>query len=871
MRTGCASALLLGVLVLCGCGSANRPAVRSRLTMEKLRAATRDGAHLDVVEMAEQARELREWQERRKEGIEHPFDEPDGAQAYFLMKRLAPGQTGYDSGQILSALESTEQMQTYSTALGGYVGAPPAAGLRRHLVNGNNIPGTWTPLGPGNVGGRTRAVLIHPNSPNIMWAGGVAGGIWKSTDGGASWNPKADLAVNIAVNSMILDPRNPNHLYAGTGEGFFNIDGVRGAGILQSLDGGETWAQLLSTATSDFFYVQKIVMSKGSSQRIYAATRTGVFRTNDGGTSWSKVLDGTGVNGCMDLAIQTDRPLALVFASCGTLQANNSTTGAIYRALDTAGTMSWTSVHAPANMGRSSLALSPSNQNIIYALTASNQTTGNFNQGLLAVYRSTSSGAAGSWTTQVSNTDANTQNTLLLSNPVEAVLVACGFGASNVILNQGWYDNTIAVDPLNSNVVWAGGTDLFRSDDGGQNWGIASYWWAGAGIDPEYAHADHHTIVFHPQYDGAANQTMYVGNDGGIFRTVNARANVAYSPNPINAATSGICGNTVANDVSWTSLNNGYEVSQFYDGVAFPNNSAFFGGMQDNGTPKGTVAGGRSAWTSLRGGDGGYVAVNPSNTNMLFVENTGLSMSRSANGGSTYSSFTSGITEAAGNFLFINTFAQDPSNAGNMWTGGAFIWRTSHAIDAVLPNPIWTRASAFLGQRATAFAVAPTDGNTVYVGGQTGSVWRNSAALSAISTTVWASSKPRPDSNYVSWVAVDPTNVNTVYATISTFNSGSGTGHVFKSTDGAQTWTNIDGTGVSAIPDVPVHTIAINPNNTSILYVGTDIGVFVTLNGGLTWDRENTGFANVIVESMKIQGSFLYAFTHGRSAWRVAY
>jgi hypothetical protein len=123
------------------------------------------------------------------------------------------------------------------------------------------------------------------------------------------------------------------------------------------------------------------------------------------GSSWQKVLDGTGVNGCLDLAIQTDRHLALVYAACGTLLGVGSTTAAVYRALDTGSTMTWSIALNPINLGRTSLAIAPSNQNIIYAGAASNE-TGNFNQGLLAVYKSTSSGAAGSWTTQVTNTSA---------------------------------------------------------------------------------------------------------------------------------------------------------------------------------------------------------------------------------------------------------------------------------------------------------------------------------------------------------------------------------------------------------------------------------------------------------------------------------
>jgi photosystem II stability/assembly factor-like uncharacterized protein len=862
--------LTLSLIFLFGCGKAVRQDSRVRVSPERLRRALQ-GRDTDAVgDPAERVREFKAWQKRWRSGKILPFDQPDDAQAFFVLKRLPQDQTALSGTALMKVAEAVRSMGLYSTARHMLLTDAMANGrYGTELVNGNNLAGTWTPLGPGNIGGRTRAILIHPTTPSTMWAAGVAGGIWKTTNGGATWAPKADLMVNIAVNSMILDPRNPNHLYAGTGEGFFNFDAVRGAGILQSTDGGETWAQLPSTTTSDFYYVQKMIMSQGSSQRLYAATRTGVFRSTDGGNSWGKVLDCTGVNGAMDLAIQTDRPLAMVFAACGTLLANGSTQGAVYRALDTSNTMTWSVVLNPTNMGRTSLAIAPSNQNIVYARAASNE-SGNYNQGLLAVYRSGSSGAAGSWTTQVTNTSPTTQNTFLLTNPIEAVLTNCALGSSNGFFTQGWYDNIIAVDPANPNTVWSGGIDLFRSDDGGQTWGIASFWWATPGVNPEFAHADHHAIVFHPQYNGTSNQTMYVGNDGGIFTTSNARASVYYSPNPITSS-SPICGIVnPATDVHWTALNNGYEVSQFYDGAAFPDNSAFFGGMQDNGTPEGTVVGGRNAWSTLRGGDGGFVAINPANTSMLWLENTGLSIARSTNGGGSFSAFTSGITEPNGNFLFIAPFTQDPNSAANMWTGGARLWRTTQATANPTVGNIWTQASGFLGQRVSAIAVAPGNSNIVYAGGQTGTVWSNTAALSATSATTWASSKPRSDSNYISWVAVDPNNSNIVYATVSTYNSGTGQGHVFKSTDGAQTWTNIDSTGVSGVPDVPVHSIVVDPTNSNILYIGTDAGVLMTLNGGSSWDRENTGFANVITEMLGVRGNFLYAFTHGRSAWRVA-
>jgi photosystem II stability/assembly factor-like uncharacterized protein len=800
------------------------------------------------------------------------FDQPQSAMTFFLEKRVAEGSTALAPSDYEEAVKHASKMPVYSTFEGKIVSAanPDAQGsvvtrsAGNALAKSGALASSWQALGPGNIGGRTRGLLIHPTTPNTMWAGGVAGGIWKTTDGGSSWVPKADLVVNIAVNSLILDPRNPNNMYAGTGEGFFNGDAVRGAGILTSTDGGETWSRLPSTNTPDFYYVQKIVMSKGSSQRIYAATRTGVMRTTDGGATWTKVLDGAAVNGCMDLAIQTDRALARVFASCGTFAQ-----GAIHRALDTSSAQAWTSVFSPPNMGRTSLALAPSNQNIIYAMAASIE-AGAASDGLLAVYRSEASGGAGTWTTRVTNTSPTTLNRHLLSNPVFANLTACGFGAGQ-LLNQGWYDNFIAVDPVDPNIVWAGGIDMFRSNDGGQNWGQASQWWFTKGVDPEYSHADNHGVVFHPNYNGTTNKIMFSHSDGGISMTSDARAPVSFSPDPIGPA-SPVCGNTAPGTVAWTSKNNGYQVTQFWHGALYPDGNTFFGGTQDNGTLRGSV-GAPDAWDEIRGGDGGYVALNPNNTNMLWVENTGRSLQRSTNGGASYASFTGGLTEPAGNYLFTTPFAQDPSNPDRMWIGGALPSRTTAAT--LIPSPAvpWTRAGQFFATRISAWGISPLSSDRVYAGTQTGTVFTTNAGTTATIATVWASSKPRTGSSYVSSVTPDPVNATTVYATVSTFNSATGSGHVFKSTDSGATWTNIDGAGATGIPDVPALTIAVDPTNTQRLYVGTDIGVFVSLDGGANWARENTGFANVIVEKLLIKDTAprsIYAFTHGRSVFRAA-
>jgi hypothetical protein len=309
-------------------------------------------------------------------------------------------------------------------------------------------------------------------------------------------------------------------------------------------------------------------------------------------------------------------------------------------------------------------------------------------------------------------------------------------------------------------------------------------------------------------------------------------------------------------------------VTQFYHGLPYPNGLSYMGGTQDNGTLRGTDSTGIGGWTEVFGGDGGYVGIDPTDSDNIYVETTRLSIRRSTDGGTTFFAGTSGINESSGNFQFINTFIMDPRIPQRLWTGGRTLWRTSDGAAS------WTQASAQLSvdRSVSAIAIAPTNSNRVLVGlsGSTlggGFIHRNDAALAANASTAWPGVQPRL--GFVSWVTFDPVNEMVAYATYSTF----GGAHVFKSTDAGATWASIDGAGDTGIPDIPVHSIVVDGADSQRLYIGTDIGVFVSMDGGGTWARENTGFANVITESLAIgsvgSNNVLFAFTHGRSAWRV--
>lgn len=777
------------------------------------------------------------------------FDHPAEAQEFFMQKRLPAGATVLPMERYLAARESMQTMRQHSAALSSYLPS------RAQVSGGAALPkgaSGWTELGPGNIGGRTLAMVIDPGNPSTMFAGTADGGIWKTTDAGADWAPVGDLFPSLAIGSLAMDPANSSVLYAGTGEGSFNGDSVRGAGVFQSLDAGNSWTQLPGTATPDFYYVNSIAISSVTGH-VYAATGTGVWRFNAGAGRWAQLLSPQTFLGCFSLALRNDGAgNDVLFAGCGSFIQ-----GGIFRnaQAQTLGTP-WDLVLTNAAMGRTSLAIAPSNPDVIYAVAASNADgpNHNYNQGLLGVFRSTQGGAAGTWQATVTNRSPNLQSTLLLSNPVILILAQCGFG-QGFPLNQGWYDIIIAVDPTNSDRVFVGGIDLFRSDDGGKTFGAVSYWWVQP--DPPYNHADQHTLAFPPGYNGTSNQTLFIGSDGGVFRTDNALAQSAAGP-----ATQ-LC-NDVNSKVSFTSLNSNYASTQFYDGTVFPDNATYFGGTQDNGTVAGTDSAGSNAWATILGGDGGFVAVDPTNTNILYAENTGLSIQKSFDGGKTFLNAVTGITDF--NFLFITPFIMDATNSQRLWTGGDYLWVTNDGAAH------WSRASAKIaGSRnsaVSAIAASPADSNHMLMGTAEGVIHHNSSALSSTGSTRWPFAKPRV--GYVSWLTFDPTNTNVAYATYATF----GGTHVWATADGGATWTGIDGTGAGALPDLPVNSIVVDPANPTNLYIGTDMGIFVSTDAGQSWAIELTGFPDSVADALVMHADgagnrSVYAFTHGRGAWRV--
>ncbi|MBP7688710.1 MAG: proprotein convertase P-domain-containing protein [Thermoflexales bacterium] len=644
----------------------------------------------------------------------------------------------------------------------------------------------WTWLGPGNIGGRIRSIVISPTNTNAMWIGSVSGGIWRTLDGGATWQVVDDFMANLAVSTLVLNPVTPSIMYAGTGEGFYNADGIRGAGVFKSSDGGTTWAQLASTADANWQYVNRLALSPNGAT-LLAATRSGTWRSIDAGLSWTQVIT------LETLDVNFDPTNHLKAVASGNF-------GRVW--YSTNGGAAWTPASGITG-GRVELAHAPSAPSIVYASV--NASSG-------SIYSSTNGGQS-------------------------YALVSSG---SNYLGTQGWYDNVIWVDPTNPNTLIVGGIDLWRSTNGGSTLTQISQWWN----SPQSAHADHHVIVHDPNFNGITNTTVYFGNDGGIYR-----ANNVY---------------TVAGISGWEELNNNLGITQFYGAAGNNSSGVIIGGTQDNGTPR--YIGGTETWSTMFGGDGGYNAADPTNSNYFYGEYVYLRIHRSTNGGASSSYIYNGILDAQNSTAnFIAPFILDPNDANRLLGGGIQLWRSNN-VKATTPTWAGIKISTTNNSPISAIAVAPGNSDLIWVGHNNGDVY--STTTGTVVTPTWTRADlgtPNLPGRQVTRITIDPANTQKVYVTFGGFSAD----NVWRTTNGGATWSDITGSGLTGLPDVPVRSLVINPNNSNWLYVGTEVGIFASDDGGTTWTVPQDGPANVSVDELFwLNSKTLIAATHGRGLYK---
>jgi sugar lactone lactonase YvrE len=683
---------------------------------------------------------------------------------------------------------------------------------------------SWLWLGPGNVGGRTRAIVIDPATPSTWYAGSVGGGIWKTTNSGGTWTVLNDFLANLAVSTMVMQPGTSGAsavIYAGTGEGFFNQDAIQGAGIFKSSDGGNTWTQLAATSpatTSNFLYVNRLAMSPNGAV-VLAGTASGVFRSTDGGTSFQAALSGS-------------RILDVVFHPTNNSLALASGTGSVWYSTD--GGVTWTAATGLPNTsadtcdtsgaqpGRVELAYAPSSPSIVYASI-------DFACG--SIYKSTNGGVTFA----------------LVSNP-----------AAQFLGGQGWYDNAIWVDPTNPNTLLLGGPSLYRSTDGGVTLTqIGGYCSCGS-------HPDNHAIVNYPGFNGTTNTTVVVGNDGGVFSTSNVY--------------------TVGTGNNWVSQNHNYGVTQYYGVAGNATTGVIIGGTQDNGTPVYTTSGGAQGFSYMAGGDGGYAAADFQNSNYFYGEYQWLGLFRSNNGAASYSGdsiFGAGgngckappyaIVDACPNsdVNFIAPFIMDPNAPQTLLAGGLQLWRTTDArtTNTSTTGPSWAsiKASRYTGSGPeyydliSAIAIAKGNSNICWVGYNDGTVFSTANCTAASPTWTQVNTGAMPV-RYITRITIDPNSSSTVYLSLGGFSSN----NLWQTKNSGSTWASVSGSGAAALPPAPVYDLAVYPSNSNWLYAATQVGVFTSQDMGVSWAVPQSGPANVSVDQLAWVGSSLVAATHGR-------
>lgn len=702
---------------------------------------------------------------------------------------------------------------------------------------------TWVERGPNNIGGRVRAILVDRSdvTGNTVWAGSVGGGLWKTTNFktlNPTWTLVSGITANLAITTIAQDPSDNQKIYVGTGEGFGNIDAIRGLGVYYSSNGGSNWTLLASTTTggansNDFSFVQKIlVYSNGD---VYAACRSAIFcnaggllKSTDNGTSWTRVL-GTATGSCatsLNMRAYDIEQSASGDLYASTIDRSAGSVGRIWKSsaggtVGNAGT--WTNITPTGTFQRIELACSATDNNKVYALT-----------------QGSSSGTGGTRLTINGGTSWTSIN----------VGTWCDQGSSNADFTRGqaWYDLILGVKPTDDATVYAGGVDIFKSTNSGTAWSQLTQWNSGCASLP-YVHADIHAIEFIP---GSPNEII-IGCDGGLFYSVDGGATFA-------------------------SKNQGFNVTQYYSVAQHPTSGSNYmlAGAQDNGTHKFSAAGVNTV-TTATGGDGGFCFIDTDNPLYQFTNYTGTNINFSDDGGASFSYLGGYSTDR-----FINPFDYDPST--DFLYGGAAVRNfrrinnftttmaafsttiastTNHSVSAIKVDPntsnrIWVAFST--ADAAIAFAIPE-----LYI------VDNANTAPSATPITLPAGIAS--SANYISSIDIENGNANHVILSLSNY----GVNSVWETTDGGTNWTSIEGD----LPDMPVRFCKFTPSgqspNSRLNAVGgillaTEMGVWSTNlpNGGATnWVANNTGMGNVRTDMIQLRAvdNTIAVATHGRGVF----
>lgn len=661
----------------------------------------------------------------------------------------------------------------------------------------------WKELGPAPIAGslyagRVSAVACSPTDLNRYYIGGADGGVWRTLNGGTSWTPLTDHMPCSAIGAIALDPANHDIVYVGTGEANFANHSRYGVGIYKSIDGGANWAHL-AEPTFAGRCISRIVIDPQNTQVLYASVTIaggfpslaaakmhpqrqgplGVFKSVDGGSSWTHLTSGLPAVSATDLVINPATP-SVLYAGIGHIFGDAA--NGVFKSVN--GGADWTELTAglpTQTAGRVTLGISRSNPQRLYA-----------HVGLPADAGGGSSGGFGFFTTTNGGTNWTSVNS--------------GGGPT-----YQWYFGVVGVHPTTETIACYGELNLV---------------WSGAALGTT-AHVDQHAIA----WDAAGR--IVAGCDGGVYR---------------NPGTGG----------TWTPLNTGLGIVQIYAGLStHPTNGEFIlGGFQDNGSAKRTAD--SLVWTQVTGGDGGWTQIDQLNPAVMFTESQGTgALNRSTNGGNNFSGAGGGLS---GRNCFLPPYIIDPTNSSRVLYGTERVFRSmtggAGGWQAISPDVTASTTAAI-----RALAIAPSNPQVVYAATNNGRVLISTDGgftftLIAQDIPGW----PRVTRE----MFVDPEDAMTMYLAVAAF----GEAQVRRTTNGGQTWEPLD----AALPDVPVNVVAADSRcGRPMLYAGTDQGLYRSPDDGETWAKYGQGLPNCWVTDIRLEPARdrMVVSTMGRGAWSV--
>jgi len=713
---------------------------------------------------------------------------------------------------------------------------------------GEQPDGAWVPLGPAPIpvnaatsySGRVSAIAVHPTNPDIVYVGTAQGGLYRTLNGGTTWTPLMDSALTIAIGAVAISPSDPTTIFVGTGESTLCSSGCYiGVGLyrITNADTNPVLSDALNknAANADVFTgraISEVLVHPTDPNTVFVGTSSGV----------------AGIGGST---------AGLALPAPGVYRTTN--------AMSASPTFAKLSVAAISDRSVTDLAMEPNNPNRIFVGVIG---VGGGDGG---VYTTANALDAAPTFTQALSTSATGGNsrvelTAARVSGVTTVYAASGEGTGTIYKSidaapftlvldnnfcnpQCFYDIAIAVDPTNAQRVFLGGSPTLvfgRSTNGGTSFASSS-----SGL-----HVDTQAIAVAPSNPSI----VYFGSDGGMWRTTNVNAT----------------------PIVWNTLNNStLSATQFMGLSTHPADRNYsLGGTQDNGTQ--FLAPDGVEWIRSDGGDGGFSVIDqnsPDTTNVVAYHtyynqtNTQIGFARALDtippGDPNWADFLGCGSGASPNgiscgdpVLFYAPMVGGPAIEGvdTLYFGTNKLYRSVDQGSTMV-----SVGSAGLSARISAIAIAPQNDDVRLIGTSGGAVMLQTTPGATTLTTVTGAIAS--SARYVGRTAIDPLDANKAYVCLNGFGLTDGR-HVWKTTNllsGTPTWV-ASGNG---IPDTPVNSFAIDPQNTDMLYAGTDIGVFRSTDGGASWTPFSNGLPRVAVYGMSIQNSsrILRISTHGRGMY----